>query len=723
MSSLSAAVHENILELVHFLDLLFTHCLAQGVALAAGKAAEQSRQKHHLFLVHSDAVGVREVFLHLGDVVGYGMSAVFALDELGYVLHRPRAVEGVHGDEILEHGGFELAQVALHAGTFELECAHGGAAAVEFVGGFVVERNGVHVDVDAAVCLDIGHGVADDRQRFQPEEVHFYEAGALDNAAFVLCHQNAVAVLVLGCAHGHPVGDVVAAYNHTACVHTGVAHCTLEFAGIFHNLRHFGVGHGLLEVVDIVDEVAHRLFQLLFLLWVARVDGHVVGHKPGEGVALVDGVAHHARHVLDGRFGCHGAVCDDVRHIGCAVALGHVVEHILAAVVVEVDVDVGERYAVGVEEAFEQEIVFQRVDLCYSQAVCHYGAGRGPTPRADAHAHGPSLAYEVFHDEEVAGEAHGLHYVQLEAYAFLHFRRQYFAVAAVRALECYLGKVVGLEFYAVQFVVATESLYFFLGGLARKHRVSVLIAGELGKKLLFGYAAAVFLLGAELGGYGVEGHDGSMLDAVFLHLGGNFRSVRQRLRQIGEDGLHLGTCLEPFLLAVEHAGFVVEEFVCRQAYEAVVCLGIRLVDKMAVVAAYNLDTIPVGDVDKLRLYALLQAVCLVVGAWHCGLVALQFDVVIVAEYTFPPLHGLFGTGCVAGQQQARNFAAEACRAYNQPLAVFGKVCLVDARTEIEAFGPCLGNQLYEVAVAGGVLGKYHQVPACIFFVGTLAHVA
>ena len=35
--------------------------------------------------------------------------------------------------------------------------------------------------------------------------------------------------------------------------------------------------------------------------------------------------------------------------------LGHVVEHILAAVVVEVDVDVGERYAVGVEEAFEQE--------------------------------------------------------------------------------------------------------------------------------------------------------------------------------------------------------------------------------------------------------------------------------------------------------------------------------------------------------------------------------
>ena len=74
---------------------------------------------------------------------------------------------------------------------------------------------------------------------------------------------NAVAVLVLGGAHGHPVGDVVAADNHTACVHTGVAHCTLEFAGIFHNLRHFGVGHGLLEVVDIVDEVAHRLFQLL----------------------------------------------------------------------------------------------------------------------------------------------------------------------------------------------------------------------------------------------------------------------------------------------------------------------------------------------------------------------------------------------------------------------------------------------------------------------------
>ena len=97
-----AALHELALEVVHLVDELLTHGLAQRVALAAGKVCQQTRQQHHLLLVDGDAVGVLEVLVHLGDVVDDGALAVLALDKVGDVVHGARTIEGVHGDEVLE---------------------------------------------------------------------------------------------------------------------------------------------------------------------------------------------------------------------------------------------------------------------------------------------------------------------------------------------------------------------------------------------------------------------------------------------------------------------------------------------------------------------------------------------------------------------------------------------------------------------------------------------
>ena len=118
---LAAALDELGLQVIQFVLELLTHGLAQRVRLAAGETRQKARQQHDLLLIYRDAVCILQVFLHQVYVVDDGFAAVLAVDEVGNVIHRPRTVEGVHGDQILEGRGFQLAQVFLHAGRLELE--------------------------------------------------------------------------------------------------------------------------------------------------------------------------------------------------------------------------------------------------------------------------------------------------------------------------------------------------------------------------------------------------------------------------------------------------------------------------------------------------------------------------------------------------------------------------------------------------------------------------
>ena len=124
-----AAFIEEHLQLIHLVNLFLAHGLAQGVTLAASEARQQAAQEHDLLLVHGDAVGVFEVFLHHWQVVLDGFAALLAVDEFGYIVHGTRSVEGVHGYEVVDDMRLQLPQVFLHAGTFKLEHADGVALA------------------------------------------------------------------------------------------------------------------------------------------------------------------------------------------------------------------------------------------------------------------------------------------------------------------------------------------------------------------------------------------------------------------------------------------------------------------------------------------------------------------------------------------------------------------------------------------------------------------
>ncbi len=111
-----------------------------------------------------------------------------------------------------------------------------------------------------------------------------------------------------------------------------------------------------------------------------------------------------------------------------------------------------------------------------------------------------------------------------------------------------------------------------------------------------------------------------------------------------------------------------------------------------------------------------------VGALHRGLVALQFEIVIVAEYAFPPFHTAVGLLIVAGHEQLRNLAAKAGRAYYKPFAVLLDFLLVGTRMRVETLGPGHRHQFNQVFVSGEVLGKHNQVTAGVALVDMLVQV-
>ena len=102
------------------------------------------------------------------------------------VFHRTRAVQGVHGDQVLELVGLQLAQVFLHARTFKLEGPDGFAALVKLEGQRIVQRKRVEIDLHAVVEFDQFQRGLENVEGLQTQEVHLDDPRLLDHTAFDL---------------------------------------------------------------------------------------------------------------------------------------------------------------------------------------------------------------------------------------------------------------------------------------------------------------------------------------------------------------------------------------------------------------------------------------------------------------------------------------------------------------------------------------------------------
>src|SRR5207245_1574223 len=89
-----------------------------------------------------------------------------------------------------------------------------------------------------------------------------------------------------------------------------------------------------------------------------------------------------------------------------AVLFPYVFEHLVPALDAEVDVDVGHRLPLRVQEALEEQAVGNRIEIGDAEAVGDEAAGARAAAGSDRDASALGLADEVGDDQEVAREPH-----------------------------------------------------------------------------------------------------------------------------------------------------------------------------------------------------------------------------------------------------------------------------------------------------------------------------
>ena len=239
--------------------------------------------------------------------------------------------------------------------------------------------------------------VVEDREVAQPQEVHLDQAERLAGRVVELRDHRAVGGPLQQRDH---VEQRLAGHDHAGGVDAPLALEALD--------ADRGVDDALDVVVAVVERpelaaLAEPLVGGVEDLLERDVLAHHRGrHRLGDPVAHRERVAEDPGGVLDRLLGLDRAVGDDQRDPVVAVLLGDVADDLAAPALVEVDVEVGHRDAVGVEEALEDQAVLERVEVGDPHRVGDHRAGAGAAARADPDAVVLGPVDEVGDDEEVA---------------------------------------------------------------------------------------------------------------------------------------------------------------------------------------------------------------------------------------------------------------------------------------------------------------------------------
>ena len=335
-----------------------------------------------------------------------------------------------------------------------------------------------------------------------------------------------------------------------------------------------------------------------------------------------------------------------------AIGLGRVPDHLVAEPRVEVHVDVGHRDAAGVEEALEQQVVLDGVEVGDAQAVRHCASGGRTTARTHPDAATLGVGDEVADDEEIAGEPHVLDGEQLVRDPFDDGVGQRVAPALLGTLP---GEV--LE----------------IGG----------VVGELGGPL------------REVGQLGFAEFDGDV--GAF----GDPQRVVAGFGHVAEQVAHLGGRLEVVLGAFELEPLrVAEQRAGLHAQQRVVRLVVVAVGVVRVVGGQQGRTDAVGDLDELGVGV---ALC-------CEPMVLDLDEqMVLAEDLLQTAGFVERTFLVAVQQRLQHVSAQAAGGGDETVVVLLEQLPVDLRLVVVALEEGQTRQLDEVAVPLVGLGQQREV--------------
>ena len=279
-----------------------------------------------------------------------------------------------------------------------------------------------------------------------------------------------------------------------------------------------------------------------------------------------------ARDVLDDALRLQLGERGDLTDAGLAVLLLHVLDHLVAAVHAEVDVEVRHAHALRIQEALEEQVVRDGIEVGDPQRVRDERAGAGAAARSDGDAVLLSELDEVPDDEEVSWEFHPADDV--------HLHREALAIRVLVDLLADLGELAEATLEALLRDLAEVRRLVHADGdaEAREHRVAelqlelTLLAdgegvadriGDVGEELRHLVAglqvhlarAVAALLRLLVGAAALDAAEvhvrlGVVLAAVVDVVGGDEREI-EALGEIDEDALEDGLLRQPVILELD----------------------------------------------------------------------------------------------------------------------------------------------------------------------------
>ena len=337
--ALDAAGHESTALLLHLAPDLLSHRPTQQIGFAERVAGEDLSRLHHLLLIDDDAEGLAQDRFELGMDVVRLLHAVLARTIGRDVGHRAGTIERNQRDDVLEAIRPHVEQGAPHALTFQLEDADRLRTREHGVGFFVIERDCGEIDLDRALAQQCRRRFQHS-ERLEAEKVELHQARLLHPFHVELGHRH----VGLGIAiERHHLGQRPLADDDAGGVGRGVAVKPFKLLRDGEGARDHRVAVARrLQARLVVDRPGER----------DRIE-RVLRHELAKFVDLTVRHLQHAADVAQYAARLQRAEGDDLRHAVAAVAVLHVADDLVAPILAEVDIKIGHRDALGIEEALE----------------------------------------------------------------------------------------------------------------------------------------------------------------------------------------------------------------------------------------------------------------------------------------------------------------------------------------------------------------------------------
>ena len=145
-------------------------------------------------------------------------------------------------------------------------------------------------------------------------------------------------------------------------------------------------------------------------------------------------------HVPDRSPGRHGTKGDNLGHMVGAIFFVYIINDLLPAADTEVNINIGHGYPLWVEKSLKIQGVLHGVQVCDIQAVRHHGAGSRPAPRSHRDVVSLGKRDKVGHNKEIIHKAHLTDHIHLVSQLLPIFLRLV-RIAACKAIHTQLFKV------------------------------------------------------------------------------------------------------------------------------------------------------------------------------------------------------------------------------------------------------------------------------------------